>query len=231
MNAPVTPDDSRFTVHASRVVGRRSALLWWLVPLAGVLTLFGYFGPWVDHKVAGLAMLGIDLGEVVKFLPDVRSGQLVLWREGFYVPLVAVSLALSLCAFRAEFRYPWVVRALLLAGAGVAALNLLPPAWTPPRMLTPEFQQQTIAIGVCLAALALSPFLALLPARLTGGILLVLSLLAIGFPVWQFARVLPGIGVLYNHLLAPGWGVIVMMIGLATLAVAGVTMIVGKQKM
>lgn len=207
----------------------KNAVLARLLPLAALLTLVGFWGPWVDHPVAGLAILGIDLGEYVKFLPQVRAGELVLWREGFYLPLVAASLALSLCVFRAEFRYPWWVRVPMLAGAVVAALNLLPPAWTPQRMLTPEFQQQTLAIGLCLAAMAFSPFLALLPARLTGGLILVLSLPALAIPVEQFARVLPGIGVLYNHPLMPGWGMIVLMIGLATLAVGGVTMMVGKQ--
>ena len=77
--------------------------------------------------------LGLDLGEYVKFLPSVRSGQVQLWREGFYLPLVAVSLAFSLFAYRRELRYPRWLRLLFLAVAIVAALNLLPPAWTPAR--------------------------------------------------------------------------------------------------
>ena len=44
-----------------------------LLPLGALLAFWGYVGPWVDHRVAGLAILGLDLGEYVKFLPLVRA--------------------------------------------------------------------------------------------------------------------------------------------------------------
>ena len=135
----------------------------WLLPLAALLTLAGYFGPWVPHRVAGLVVTGLDLGEYVKFLPTVRGGQVTLWREGFYLPLVTVSLALSLAAFRPQWRYGWSMRVLLLVIAGIAALNLLPPAWGPATFTNPEFRQQIAALALCLGAAAMSPFLALLP--------------------------------------------------------------------
>lgn len=136
--------------------------LWrWLLPVAGLLILAGYFGPWVPHAVAGLVVLGLDLGEYVKFLPTVRSGEVTLWRESFYLPLIAVSLAFSSAAFRPLWRYSWLVRIMLLGVATVAALNLLPPAWSPAVLRTPEFRQQVLALVVCLGAVAFSPFLAL----------------------------------------------------------------------
>jgi hypothetical protein len=176
--------------------------------------------------VAGLAILGLDLGEYVKFLPQVRAGTTSLWREAFYLPLVAISLALSLCTWRLELRWrqplvAWPMIALQVAGAIVAALNLLPPAWTPQRMMTPEFQQQAAAITLCLGAMAFGPFLALLPRLVTGLIVLVLSAGASVVPVMQFLRVLPEIAILYNHDLVPGWGMYLMLIGLAVLMVLG----------
>lgn len=77
-----------------------------LLPLGALLAFLGYVGPWVDHRVAGLAVLGLDLGEYVKFLPGVRAGATGLWREGFYLPLVAISLTLSLCTWRVDVRWP-----------------------------------------------------------------------------------------------------------------------------
>ncbi len=223
-----------------------------LLLLAGaLLALAGYVGPWVDHRAAGLAILGLDLGEYVKFLPQVRGGAISLWREGFYLPLVAASLALSLCSWRAELRWPHLpatgalvkgalvkgalvkgalgkgalvdglLLALQLALAIAAALNLLPPAWAPARLLTPEFQQQTAAIVLCLAAVALSPLLALLPRRLAGGAVLLLCAAAAVVPVVQFLRVLPEIAALYRHPLAPGWGMVAMLGGLALLIALG----------
>lgn len=191
-----------------------------LLPLAALLTLAGYLGAWVAHPVAGLAILGLDLGEYVKFLPEVRRGATGLWREGFYLPLVAASLACSLAAFRAELRYGWPARSALLAIAVVASLNLLPPAWTPQRMLTPEFHQQTAALLLGLGAVAFSPELALLPQRVVAALIALLALAAAIVPPWQFLAVLPAIALLYNHPLWPGWGMYGMIAGLALLLVA-----------
>lgn len=189
----------------------------WFIPLGGLLALIGYFGPWVNHRAAGLVVTGLDLGEYVKFLPAVRGGQLVLWREGFYWPLVAVSLAFSLYAFRKPLRYPWPLRALLLALAIVAALNLLPPAWTPGLLTTPEFQMQTAALVICLLAAGFSPFLALIPQPFTQIIVIGLSIGALWFPISSFLRVLPLISALYNQPLQPGWGMFGLGLGLIIL--------------
>ena len=197
---------------------RRWMFLRWLLPATLIVTLAGYFGPWVGHKAAGLVIMGLDLGEYVKFLTPVRAGQIALWREGFYVPLVVASLSASLFAFRRELRYPWVVRGLLLAVAVVAALNLLPPAWTPQRMLTPEFRQQAIALAICLAAMAFSPLLALLPRRLVAVAVAAGAIVAAFVPARQFLAVLPTIAELYHQPLTPGWGLWLCAGGLLALA-------------
>lgn len=204
-------------------MSRRS--LRWLLPISALLTLAGYFGAWVDHAVVGLVIAGLDLGEYVKFLPQVRSGEIVLWREGFYLPLFAVSLALSLHAFRAEFAYHWLARAGLLVVSGVAALNMLPPAWSPPLLVTPEFRLQTAAIAMCLGALLISPMLALLPRLAVGVICAVLAAAALWWPVGGFVRVLESISMVYLHDLAPGWGMYTLVIGLVLLG--GVSLING----
>jgi len=196
----------------------------WLLPLSALLTLAGYFGPWVAHRVAGLVVTGLDLGEYVKFLPVVRQGQVVLWREGFYLPLVVVSLALSVAAFRPQLRYGWFVRTLLLAIAGIAALNLLPPAWNEATFQNPEFRQQVLALLLCLVAAAFSPFLALLPGWFSNGLIALLSVAALWFPLSAFLQVLPAIRELYNQPLQPGWGVYLLVSGLLLLGAVHVLM-------
>ena len=108
----------------------------------------------------------------------------------------------------------------------MAALNLLPPAWTPDRLIIPEFRLQTTALGLCLAAVAFSPFLGLLPARIAATFIVLLSGLALWFPIRDFLAVLPLLSGLYHHPLQPGWGMFVMAGGLVLLAGASVSSIV-----
>jgi hypothetical protein len=193
----------------------------WLLPISGMIALIGYFGSWVGHPVAGLVVSGLDLAEYVKFLPATRSGEIPIWREGFYLPLLAVSLAFSFSAFRTELGYGGIGRGLLLAIATVAALNMLPPAWTPALLRTSEFRQQTVFMGLCIAAALTSPFLALLPrAPVKWGITL-LAVAAILQPTQAFLRILPEIAELYHAPLRPGWGMLLTTIGLIGLALAG----------
>jgi hypothetical protein len=68
---------------------------------------------------------------------------------------------------------------------------------------------------------AFGPFLALLPRVVTGLIVLLVSAVAAIVPLTQFLRVLPEIATLYNHALVPGWGMYLMLVGLAVLMVLG----------
>jgi hypothetical protein len=244
----------------------------WLLPVGALLTMTGYFRPWISHKAAGLAILGLDLGELVKFLHPVQQGDIRLWREGFYLPLVAVSVSLSLSAFRRDLAdplagssansggdgegsrstYGWPVRIGLLLLAIVAALNLLPPAWTPGLLLQPEYRLQTMALLLCLALVALSPLAALLMVprsllqtfygtevdRNRRGCLgraawsiavartifpVALAGAALYFPLAQFIRILPTLAELYGQVPEIGLGPALMTIGLTGLLLHGLS--------
>ena len=238
----------------------------WLLPAGALCTFAGYVQPWIDHKAAGLAVLGLDLGELVKFLHPVQQGEIRLWREGFYLPLVAVSVSLSLNAYRRDLKamaspgpegrgtdedesrpgYSWPVRIAYLLFAVVTALNLLPPAWTPQQLLTPEFRLQAVAMLFCLALVAISPLIGLFQSPRTlieslGGtadgrgrrgclwrvawasafvrvlVLVLLAGAAIYFPVAQFRQVLPTLAELYGQNPEIGWGPALTVAGLAGL--------------
>ncbi len=202
-------------------LGRSQLFFPALFVIALLLIFLGYVGPWVPHRVSGLVVTGLDLGEYVKFLPPIRGGQITLWRAGFYLPLVAVSLAASFAAFQPYGqRHSWLVwpwRLLLLGLATVAALNLLPPAWDQSTFTNPEFRQQIIALLVCLGVMATSPLWALVPRLLTAGTVILLSVGSIWLPLRGFLRVFPAIRDLYQQPLAPGWGLYVMVVGLLLL--------------
>lgn len=193
-----------------------------LVLLGWLLITLGYWGPWVPADPAGLRVLGLDLAEYVKFVAEVRSGQISLAREVFYLPLVALSLSLSLLAHRPELRLPRSMRWLLNLLAIPAALALLPPAWTPALLTTPEFIKQTAAIAVCSALAVLSyPLLRRLPAALLALLVVALALMAVFPPLLAFARLSPALDAIYGRALTAGRGLWQMPLGYALL-VAGV---------
>jgi hypothetical protein len=222
--AEATRPDSARADTAAVSAGAADRLLW-LIVAGALLALWGYFGPWAPHKAAGLVILGLDLAELVKFLPAVQAGSVSLWREGFYAPLVATSVALSLVAFRLPLRPPilaWLVRGAVVLLAMVAALNLLPPAWSPPLLRTPEFRVQSAVMLLCILLALVSPLLALLPRRLVAGAIVLLSGAAVVIPVAQYLRVRPLIEEVYSQPLPLGWGLCVTAAGLLLVA-AGAT--------
>jgi hypothetical protein len=189
-----------------------------LVLLGWLLIALGYWGPWVPASAAGLRVLGLDLPEYVKFVAEVRSGQIALTREVFYLPLVALSVSLSLLAHRPELRLPRAARWTLNLLAAPAALAMLPPAWTPPLLVTPEFVKQTAAIAVCLLLALLSyPLLRRLSASAAIIAVGILAAAAVFPPLFSFARLAPALDAIYAASLSPGRGLWQMPLGFALL--------------
>lgn len=182
--------------------------------------MLGYFGSWVAHPVAGLAILGLDLGEYVKFVPSVTSGETTIWRVGFYLPLFVVSAMCCLLTYRKAYGYSFWLRLALIIMGMAAALNALPPAWSPSVLRLPEFRVQTAGITISLILLASSPALAHLPRLPVYALLAGLTAAAIWLPARNFLRVLPDIAELYGHALRPAWAFYVTVVGLALLILA-----------
>ena len=200
-----------------------------LILLGWLLIALGYWGPWVPASAAGLRVLGLDLAEYVKFIAEVRSGQIALTREVFYLPLVALSVSLSLLAHRPELRLPSAGRWALNLLAAPAALAMLPPAWTPPLLATAEFVKQTVAIAVCLLlALQSYPLLRRLPAAAVALSVGVLAAAAVFTPLLTFARLSPALDAIYAQSLSAGRGLWQMPLGFALL-LSGVLLAVRRR--
>ena len=58
----------------------------WVAPIGIALTFVAYFMVWMPNQAAALSIIGQELGEWVKFLPEVRTGQVSLGRNWFYAP-------------------------------------------------------------------------------------------------------------------------------------------------
>ncbi|MCO6449817.1 MAG: hypothetical protein J5I90_03410 [Caldilineales bacterium] len=188
-----------------------------------LLLALGYWGRWLSHPVAALNILGVDLAEYVKFVVEVRSGQIPIVREVFFAPVLAFCAGLILLGTIRQPKLPWWLRTIVLALAVPAALSMLPPAWTPALLLrTPEFRDQVIYIGLILLAVALSPLLLrFVPDWLRG---LGFALLA-GFgyqALPAYRSLLPALSSLYAKAVSPGPGYYFTAVGLAFLLIGGV---------
>ena len=189
-----------------------------------VLAIVGYFGPWVDHKTAALVLTGQDMGEFVKFLPEVRAETAPMLREFFYLPPFAAALGLILLMASKRLAYPLVVRAVMLLAVLGLAWAMLPPVWTPQLLVTAEFRKQTVAIAFCLLLLIVHPVLRYLPLRLMALAIMVLALLGAGLPVWQFFSIREAVNRAYGWPVQVGWGLWVTVLGFLIVMAGAVTL-------
>ena len=212
-------------------MGKRLPLITIITLILALLSLaFGYWGRWIAHPAAGLNILGVDLPEYVKFVPEVRYGVISLNRLVFFA--MPVSLALGLVLF-ASMRLHVSVWLRGIAGllAIPVALSMLPPAWTPGLLMTAEFRAQTVVIMALIAAVFLIPlWKQLFPDWLRGVFLILLGLL-LAPAVSAFFSVKPALEKLYNHSLNPGPGVYWLLIGMALMVAAGVLLIFAGRKL
>ncbi|MFB0534424.1 MAG: hypothetical protein ACETWR_05530 [Anaerolineae bacterium] len=198
------------------------------------LAIMGYFRPWVDHKTAALVLTGQDMGEFVKFLPEVRAGTVPMIREFFYLPPFAAALCLILLMASKRLAYPLVVRAVMLLAVLGLAWAMLPPVWTPQLLLTAEFRKQTVAIAFCLLLLIVHPILRYLPPRrcpehsrregLTAVSMMVLALLGAVPPLWQFLSIREAVNRAYGWPVQVGWGLWVTVLGFLIVVAGAVTL-------
>ena len=188
--------------------------------------MIGYFGPWVAHPTVGLVINGQDMAEFVKFLPEVRSGQATMVRELFYLPLWATAVSLSLLGSNRRMAYPLWLRTVMWILAPILASAALPPTYTPPMLLTPEFRVQTGIIGLCLLLWAGQWWLRGLPLRWVGGLVAGLSLAAATLPQWQFFAIRPAVAVAYGAPIQVGWGLWLTVLSFGAVTAAGIAVLI-----
>jgi hypothetical protein len=185
-----------------------------------LLAALGTFGPWMSHQTAALSLSGPDLGEFVKFLPQVQGGSLQVLRQVFYLPAAAVAIGIALLVSAAQLRYPTSVRVLALFLAVLISLQLLPPAWSPASLETGEFRLQAIALVICWLLIAGFWLIARLPLWLSGSLAAALVFLSSVLSACQMRLVQPAINSIYGTPPALGWGFYVSLAGLLVAAAA-----------
>lgn len=99
----------------------------WLAPIGFALIFVGYFAVWLPNRAAGLAMMGLEIGEWVKFLPGMRwhpetNPNPLVDRNWFYLPPIMLSAGLLLWSQRWE--RSWLQRLVQLLAVAAATLAL-----------------------------------------------------------------------------------------------------------
>jgi len=196
---------------------RRNSLVWaWL---GGLLTLAGYWAPWVSHKSPALVLIGFDLAEFVKFTTAYRTGVLPGVRETLWLPPVAAALLLALAVARGRAHPLWA-RAVAGATGFLMAFTLLPPfPYRAGVLFSAEFRGQTVlalvGMTACVAALLAGRWPIAWSRIAWRWAAALVATLGIALPVWEFAQLKPLIDSLYAHPVTLGVGIPLTAAGLA----------------
>ncbi len=192
-----------------------------LAPLGMVIGMIGYWGPWVDHRSVALILTGPDMGEFVKFLPAVRAGTEVMIRQLFYLPPFGAAVALVFLAANKDLRYAPLIKIIMLLCVIPLSLALLPPVFTPGLLLSAEFRVQFAALILCLVLLVGQSLFRRLSLKTVAGLLILLSLMAVILPGWQFLSIHEALNRVYGQPVVLGWGLWVTSLGFLVVLVTG----------
>ena len=178
---------------------------------------YAVWGPWVPSPTVANTLLGVDMAEAVKFLPQVRSGQISVHREVFLLPQMLLAFTLAIHAWQRRWSYPTWLRVLMQLAAVVTALSLLPPPWSPALLRAPEWRVHTALIGITLAVALFAPLWARWPARWLDRALGVFALLTGTWVGAELQQVWPDFIQVYHRSLNFGGGVWALGLGVTGL--------------
>lgn len=184
------------------------------------LAIGGGFAPWIYRPPAALQLTAPGLAEYVKFLAEVRLGQLAVQRLFFLLPLATAALALPLLAANARLGLPLALNGILRLCALPPALALLSPVWSPGVLLSAEFRQQTIIAGLAIGLAIIAPVFAALPLKWLLTLTAILAGAATGLALQQFFLSVPAIAATYAAPISLGWGGYLSIAGAAGLIIS-----------
>lgn len=192
------------------------ALGLWLTGLGGA------FLPWIWRAPVAQQLTAPGLAEFIKFLPEVRLGQIQPERLYLLGPLLVAMLALPPVSAQPRLLLPAWLRWLLRLSVLPLALAGLSPVWTPAILMAPEFRLQTLLAVTAIGLVIMTPLLKKLPLTLlvillTGG-----GLAALSLALWQFSLVQNSIATAYHEPINLGWGWWVTAAGVVLSIVGGV---------
>lgn len=201
------------------MISRRVYPLLWA---AFTLMLVGYLMVWLPQPVVGLSLIGLEMGEWVKFLPEVQAGALPD-RNLFYLPPVLLGLMMAVWTVGwPNGRWQnWIIRGLavlisLLAFPAVEAIRFEPAN---------QWLLRIGLIGLVGVTAVLSGFMARLPQRTLPALLLIFALLSLFLPTWAYLAVRPVIAELLRTEVGFGPGLLLHIVGNLLVVIAVVMLL------
>jgi hypothetical protein len=105
---------------------------------------------------------------------------------------------------------------------------MLPPAWTPVLLRTPEFRLQTLAIFLLLLAVLLSPLIHRYLSDWVRGVIFIFAGIIPFQALSAYNRLLPALEKLYNHPTQPGIAYYFVAVGAIFVGLGGVLVLVSQ---
>ena len=180
-----------------------------LLRLGFTAILLGYLVVWLPQPVVGLSFLGLEMGEWVKFLPQVRAGEIATNRNFFYLPPITLGLMMVIWTVNWPSGHwkTWALR-----GLAVLVALLAFPAFEAIRDEPPDQWILRLAMVVLVLFVALLlPFVDRLPSTKSEPIswLLIASLALLGIilPTWTYLAIRPAVAELIGGGVGVGPGV------------------------
>ena len=190
--------------------------------IALIISLVGYFGPWVWHPAVAFRYSADDLAEFVKFMPAVRSGQMPIARELFFTPiwLASIGTALWLGAFVRRGLVRWLV-GLLTLYAAIWPMPMYPFILDAYRSAEFGLSFWGSVAAVVTGGMALVGG-ARLPDRVRAGAWIAIGLAGAILAPSTFALLKPALDTQHGWTLSIGWGIGAVVIGFAAVTAFGV---------
>jgi hypothetical protein len=167
--------------------------------------LAGYLMVWLPHESAGLSFIGVEIGEWVKFLPQVQAGQITPGRDLFYLPPITLGLIIALFTSGWPNRQgtTWLMRGLavlvsLLAFPSIDAIRFEPAS---------EWLLRLLMIGLVIVVALASSVISRLDRRIIWATIVLIALFGCLLPSWTFFAVRPAVVELFHAPVGPGSGV------------------------
>jgi hypothetical protein len=190
-----------------------------------LLAAAAYWGPWVDHDAAALKLSGQDMGEFVKFIPEISARQVRFPRQLFYLPPFVCAICMVLLAANRHLVYPRWLRVGMLGLAVILLPGLLPPVWSHPKeWFATEYRLQGIALALGAMTIMAHGLFRNVSTPTLALILGVLALTGLVPVQWAFWAIKPRVWAVYDTpTIRLGWGLwlgIAAWVGLAISSVA-----------